>query len=306
LAAAGGAIGGGAAGGNRVQPLPPMDKRQLACHAVSVKKLNVGCGHRYANGWVNIDFHSEHPEVQWVNLLQRLPFADGTFDVVYSSHVLEHFAPATAEALLRECHRVLKPGGLLRTVLPDLETACREYIRLLEEVATSETARRRYEWIILELLDQLTRTQPVGLIGPFRQKLMAANDQEMIAYVHSRTDTIPWTSAAPTVLGDRLRALTWNKLRTKLVYAYIGLVKRLLPPSLRATLIDDTHIGEKHKWMYDRHSLAGLLDRCGFGQIVFLSASESQIPGFADDHLDTETDGRPYKPGSLFSEATKK
>ena len=94
-----------------------MDKRQLACHAVSVKKLNFGCGHRYAKGWVNIDFHSGHPAVQRVNLLQRLPFADGTFDVVYSSHVLEHFAPATAEALLRECHRVLKPGStaVLRT-----------------------------------------------------------------------------------------------------------------------------------------------------------------------------------------------
>ena len=78
--------------------------------------------------------------------------------IVVDSNVLAYlYLPgeytATAEALLRECHRVLKPGGLLRTVLPDLETACREYIRLLDEVATSETARRRYEWIILELLD---------------------------------------------------------------------------------------------------------------------------------------------------------
>ncbi len=285
---------------------PPMDKRQFACHTVGVNKLNFGCGHRYVKGWVNIDFHSEHPEVKRVNLLRRLPFAEGAFDVVYSSHVLEHFAPATAEALLRECHRVLKPGGILRTVLPDLETACREYVRLLDEVKTSEAARRRYEWIILELLDQLTRTQPSGLISPFRQKLMAANDQEMITYVQSRTDTIPWTSSASATLSGRLRSLTWNKLRTKLVYGYVGLVKRLLPPGLRSTLIDDTRIGEKHKWMYDRHSLSGLLQRCGFDQVVFLSASESQIPGFAGDLLDTEADGRPYKPGSLFSEARKR
>ena len=239
-----------------------------------------------------------------MNLLQRLPFADGVFDAVYSSHVLEHFAPATAEALLRECQRVLKPGGILRTVLPDLETACREYVRLLDEVKTSETARKRYEWIILELLDQLTRTQPSGRIAAYRQKLLDANDQEMIAYVKSRTDTIPW-NVAPSSTGERLRALTWNKLRTKLVYKYVDLVKCLLPSSLRSTLIDDTRIGEKHKWMYDQYSLAELLQRCGFAQVVFLSASESQIPGFVNDGLDTEPDGRPYKPGSLFSEAKK-
>ena len=286
--------------------MPSMDKPARARHAGGVHKLNFGCGHRYAHGWVNIDFHSERPEVQRVNLLRRLPFADSTFEVVYSSHVLEHFAPATAAGLLRECHRVLKPGGILRTVLPDLESACREYVRLLDEVQTSEAARRRYEWIILELLDQLTRTQPSGLIGAFREKLLAANDQEMIAYVQSRTDTIPWTSPAPATLADRVQSLTWNKLRTKLVYGYVGLVKRLLPPGLRATLMDDTRIGEKHKWMYDRHGLSGLLHRCGFDQVVFLSAAESQIPEFASDHLDTEADGRPYKPGSLFSEARKR
>ena len=269
-----------------------------------MNKLNLGCGNRFAQGWINIDFHSESPEVLSVNLLGRLPFADNSFDVVYSSHVLEHFAPDTAQALLRECHRILKPNGILRTVLPDLETGCREYVRLLDEIDTSEGARKRYEWIILELLDQLTRTRPSGQMGPYREKLTATDDQEMIAYVKSRTDTIPWSGPRKT-FGSKLRSLTWNKLRTKLIYAYVAAVKLLLPPSLRATLIDDTRIGEKHKWMYDRYGLSVLLRRCGFGDIVSLSESESQIEGFAVDHLDSELDGRPYKPGSIFSEARK-
>jgi SAM-dependent methyltransferase len=267
-----------------------------------VKKLNFGCGHRFAQGWVNIDFHSEHPEVQRVNLLQRLPFAANSFDVVYSSHVLEHFSPETAEALLRECHRILKPGGILRTVLPDLEFGCREYLRILDAVETSELARKQYDWIVLELLDQMTRTRPSGLIAPYRQKLMAANDQEMIAYVHARTESTPWSSPANSA---RRRPMTWNRIRTKLVYLYVDLIKCLLPPSLRANLIDDTRIGEKHKWMYDRYGLAVLLRRCGFDQVASLSATESQIPGFVADHLDTEPDGQPYKPGSIFSEARK-
>jgi len=68
-----------------------------------MKKLNFGCGRRFASGWVNIDFHSEHPEVQRVNLLRGFPFPDAHFEVVYSSHVLEHFNPSSAEKILREC-----------------------------------------------------------------------------------------------------------------------------------------------------------------------------------------------------------
>ena len=139
-------------------------------------KLNFGCGHRFAKGWVNIDFHSEHPEVQRVNLLGRLPFPDGHFDCVYSSHTLEHFELTTAERIVRECRRVMKSGGILRTVVPDLEDTCREYIRILDQVDTSATARQRYEWIVLELLDQLTRTRPSGLIQDYRERLRVDDD----------------------------------------------------------------------------------------------------------------------------------
>ena len=41
----------------------------------------------------------------------RLPFADRTFDVVFSHSVIEHVA--SAQGYLGECHRVLRPGGVL-------------------------------------------------------------------------------------------------------------------------------------------------------------------------------------------------
>jgi ubiquinone/menaquinone biosynthesis C-methylase UbiE len=42
---------------------------------------------------------------------QRLPFRDGSFDIVFSHSVIEHVG--SAESYLRECHRVLRPGGVL-------------------------------------------------------------------------------------------------------------------------------------------------------------------------------------------------
>ena len=47
---------------------------------------------------------------------------------MYGSHVLEHLYLAEAETLLRECRRVLRPGGVLRLVVPDLRAAVEEYV----------------------------------------------------------------------------------------------------------------------------------------------------------------------------------
>jgi SAM-dependent methyltransferase len=51
---------------------------------------------------------------------ERLPFADGSFDVVYSQGLIEHFPPDTSERLVAEHMRVLKPGGLLALSVPNL------------------------------------------------------------------------------------------------------------------------------------------------------------------------------------------
>jgi predicted SAM-dependent methyltransferase len=52
-------------------------------------------------------------------------FADGSFTEVYASHVLEHFDyKEKLVAALREWHRVLAPGGVLRLSVPDLDILC--------------------------------------------------------------------------------------------------------------------------------------------------------------------------------------
>ncbi|MFC5865256.1 methyltransferase domain-containing protein [Acidicapsa dinghuensis] len=50
---------------------------------------------------------------------ERLPFDDQSFTFIYSEHFFEHLPLTLAGELMRECHRLLKVGGVLRTVVPD-------------------------------------------------------------------------------------------------------------------------------------------------------------------------------------------
>jgi ubiquinone/menaquinone biosynthesis C-methylase UbiE len=63
------------------------------------------------------------------DLRKPLPFRENTFSAVYASHVLEHLYLADAQRLLSECRRVLKPGGVIRLVVPDLRSMVEDYLK---------------------------------------------------------------------------------------------------------------------------------------------------------------------------------
>ncbi|MEY4886332.1 MAG: hypothetical protein RL151_1641 [Bacteroidota bacterium] len=71
--------------------------------------------------------------VKWMDITKGLPFAEESVDAIYASHVLEHLYRDDALLLLNECKRVLKPGGIIRLVLPDLKRMASDY--LADEIA---------------------------------------------------------------------------------------------------------------------------------------------------------------------------
>ena len=106
-------------------------------------RLNLGSGLRPRAGWVNVDLRADADLP--LDLRERLPFGDGTVEEIYSEHFFEHLdypnlgdttawhlesASRTSDALafLRECRRVLVPGGRLDVVVPDAECILREYV----------------------------------------------------------------------------------------------------------------------------------------------------------------------------------
>ena len=84
------------------------------------------------------------------------------------------------------------------------------------------------------------------------------------------------------------------------------MLRRLLGQEYR--LLQDARFrvgGEIHQWMYDRHSLAKLLRDAGFTDPVCRHPDESYVADWKRYNLDTEPDGRVYKPDSLFMEARR-
>jgi predicted SAM-dependent methyltransferase len=82
------------------------------------------------------------------DVLKGLPFGEGTVDCIYSSHTFEHFTFAQSLFLAKECLRVLKPGGILRIVVPDLKQLVQDYLsdadlmashRFIERLSLSHT-----------------------------------------------------------------------------------------------------------------------------------------------------------------------
>ena len=89
--------------------------------------INLGCGYRPMQGWINVD-RARSPEVQVVwDLARGLPFPDSSCSAIFSEHLIEHVTKEDAARLLSECHRVLQSGGVLRLSTPDAELFLRSY-----------------------------------------------------------------------------------------------------------------------------------------------------------------------------------
>lgn len=274
--------------------------------------LNLGCGSRYHRAWVNVDLAATDPSIISHDLRRRLPFADDSCDVVYRSHVLEHFQQADGARFLRECFRVCKPGGVIRVVVPDLEAIARLYLHYLELAKNGDPlAAERYSWMLLELYDQTVRIRSGGQIAIEARRLSA----NMADFVRTRLgetqlEGITKSQQIDTSMWNRLRRVLnrpggwWNRLRLLLTQVMLiamwGGTGRQMAELLRVRTS-----GEIHQWMYDQFSLSKALSEAGFQDINVCSANESRIEGWLGFCLDVDVDGKPYKPDSLYCEARK-
>ncbi len=90
-------------------------------------RLHIGCGTNLLAGWMNVDLKQGDLRI---DIRQGLPFPDGSIDLIFHEHFLEHLDyPGEATALVRESRRVLVPEGYMRIGVPDTEYTLKAYIQ---------------------------------------------------------------------------------------------------------------------------------------------------------------------------------
>jgi ubiquinone/menaquinone biosynthesis C-methylase UbiE len=274
--------------------------------------LNLGCGNRFIESWINFDFVSDNEQVVQTDLIKGIPLKSDSVEVVYHSHVLEHFSKDDGNYFISECYRVLKPSGIIRIAVPDLEKSVRQYLKDLESVISddSEINRENYNWGIIELFDQMIRNQSGGEMAKYWTKINLINEKHITErvgyefrnfrqqYLKSIKETtglqdVPNRQKRPTMAArvkSKIRRTFFPKDDMEMKYASIG--------RFRSS-------GEIHKWMYDSYSLKALLIKNGFKDVSVKDAFNSSIVNWQEFiSLDVEN-GEVRKPDSLFMEATK-
>jgi predicted SAM-dependent methyltransferase len=107
------------------------------------KILNLGGGNVLFDRWLTADV-VPRADVH-MNVTRPLPLPDSCVDVVYSEEVIEHISRERGDAMLRECLRVLKPGGWLRLTTPSLDYFARRALASADHVPAINEIFYRHE-----------------------------------------------------------------------------------------------------------------------------------------------------------------
>ncbi|MGZ4057281.1 MAG: class I SAM-dependent methyltransferase [Bacteroidia bacterium] len=277
-----------------------------------MKYLNLGCGSHYSTSkeWTNMDFISNSEYVIAHNLLNGIPFESNSFDAVYHSHVLEHFSKADGEKFISECLRVLKPGGILRIAIPDLERIARKYLELLEKGIQNPgdiINKANYEWMLIEMYDQTVRNSTGGNMGKYLFQETIINEDFVFERIGEEGKSIrnqylkSKENNKPVVTNKHspgIKARIKNKIKDYLL-------KKLDIDLIAMQTGKFRFGGEIHQWMYDRYSLALLLKSMNTEQFQVRDPFTSYISNWDSYELDGKN-GIARKPDSLYVEALKK
>lgn len=187
---------------------------------VSMKMLNLGCGVKTSDrpGVINIDwsiylrikrsrlfrvmgplifngqrwdkFRSLPDNIMVYNLAKGIPFPSESIDVVYHSHMLEHLDRDVAVTFLHEIKRVLKPGGICRIVVPDLEKLAKLYVDHISACDSGVGQADEHDLYIAQLLEQSVRKEASGTRGqrPLRRWL----ENLLLGDARQRGETHQW------------------------------------------------------------------------------------------------------------------
>jgi predicted SAM-dependent methyltransferase len=127
-----------------------------------VMKLHLGASDHVLDDWLNTDISPHSKSVVYLDATKRFPFGDSTFHYIVGEHMIEHLEYHGAEVMMRECFRILKPGGRVRFATPDLQVL----LALYSEDQT-ETQRKYIDWAVTRFMPEVRESKNVFVINNF-------------------------------------------------------------------------------------------------------------------------------------------
>jgi SAM-dependent methyltransferase len=118
------------------------------------------------------------------DLSKGIPAEDASVDAVYHSHLLEHLDRDVAGEFMREVKRVLRPGGIQRISVPDLERYVRAYLEDLEREDGDHDA------YVAPILEQSVRRESHGTSLQARPRRIVEN--LILGDARKRGETHQW------------------------------------------------------------------------------------------------------------------
>ncbi|MDB5249623.1 MAG: uncharacterized protein JWQ40_4017 [Segetibacter sp.] len=124
------------------------------------------------------------------NLAKGIPFPADSVDVVYHSHLLEHLDRDIAKHFLLEIKRVLRPGGILRIVVPDFERFAKDYVHHLSVCENDKGEAGKHDEYISAMISQCVRREAHGTSHqkPFRRFI----ENTLLGDARRRGETHQW------------------------------------------------------------------------------------------------------------------
>jgi predicted SAM-dependent methyltransferase len=110
------------------QSKPGTTLRRFRHLSPQERKLHIGCGGHYLKGWVNVDIsQATGADLIW-DVTTGLPFARESVSLIHTEDFIEHLSLEGGKTVLKECFRVLIPGGFMRLLTPDLAMLVQCYL----------------------------------------------------------------------------------------------------------------------------------------------------------------------------------
>ena len=199
-----------------------------------------------------------------------LPIPEGIIDAVYASHLIEHIDFQASKKLFQEAYRVLKPGGTIRLVTPDMDILLDRY--------------RQQDWTFFLINGGKFVYQRIceGVL-PAESLLIHNRLVGWFASYSGRLDTAGGPLTTREVVDRKLSALSKYEFRE-------WCVSLLEPGRVYA-----------HIHLYDYEELRSVLSDVGFHSISKVDFAQSNCEAMLQPPIDLES----HRPYSLYVEAKK-